>query len=120
MTTIEIRGCKHATCTAPHRQTTQDSKQIIIQNNKLAHVSLSIEPCYKASQTIIASAKDLYTHANTSCLNKQVPSDHCIHFLCSSFYVDSTDIDRARNRSVKTLKGTRSLHAVRCVEVNTI
>ena len=30
LTTIDIRGCKHGTCTAPHRQTTQDTKQIII------------------------------------------------------------------------------------------
>ncbi len=27
---IDIRGCKHGTCTAPHRQTTQDTKRIII------------------------------------------------------------------------------------------
>ena len=42
LTTIDIRGCKHGTCTAPHRQTTQDTKRIIIRYNKLAHASLSI------------------------------------------------------------------------------
>ena len=38
LTTIDIRGCKHATCTARHRQTVQDSKLIIVRNNKLVHV----------------------------------------------------------------------------------
>ena len=42
LTTIDIRGCKHGTCTAPHRQTTQDTKRIIIRYNKLAHASHSI------------------------------------------------------------------------------
>ena len=42
LTTIDIRGCKHGTCTGPHRQTTQDTKRIIIRYNKLAHASLSI------------------------------------------------------------------------------
>ena len=42
LTTIDIRGCKHGTCTAPHRQTTRDTKRIMIGYNKLAHASLSI------------------------------------------------------------------------------
>ena len=40
LTTIDID--KHGTCTAPHRQTTQDTKRIIIRYNKPGHASLSI------------------------------------------------------------------------------
>ena len=38
--------CKHVTCTAPHRPTTQDTKRIIIRYNELVHVSLSIGDPY--------------------------------------------------------------------------
>ena len=73
----------------------------------------------KAGSTIIANAKDLFDYCYASTLNKQ-PADDCKHFLRSFFWVSTGDIQRDRNRPVRTLKGTRSFHSVKCVAQNII
>ena len=77
----------------------------------------------KAGAATICDAKDLFDYCKRSKLHKQpeAQAQACkTHFFRSFFWVKSTDIVRQRNRPVKTLKGTRSLHGVKCVEQNVI
>ncbi|KAK7100262.1 uncharacterized protein [Littorina saxatilis] len=75
----------------------------------------------KAGRADIATAEDLYYYCQTSALNKQPhDEDQCHHLLRTFFWVAEGEILRQRGRQVQTLKGTRSLHAVRCVEANTV
>ena len=77
----------------------------------------------KAGAATICDAKYLFDYCKQSKLHKQpeAQAQACkTHFFCSFFWVKSTDIVRQRNRPVKTLKGTRSLHRVKCVEQNVI
>ncbi|KAK7093018.1 hypothetical protein V1264_008679 [Littorina saxatilis] len=75
----------------------------------------------KAGRTDIATAEDLYNYCQTSALNKQPhDEDQCHHLLRTFFWVAEGEILRQRGRQEQTLKGTRSLHAVRCVEANTV
>ena len=48
-------------------------------------------------------------------LNKQ-PSQECDHFRRSFFWVANGEVDRNRDRTAKTLKGTRTMHTVKCIE----
>ena len=77
----------------------------------------------KAGAATICDTKDLFDYCKQSKLHKQpeAQAQACkTHFFRSFFWVESTDIVRQRNRPVKTLKGTRSLHGVKCVEQNVI
>ncbi|XP_041377609.1 uncharacterized protein LOC121389984 [Gigantopelta aegis] len=74
-----------------------------------------------AGSVIIASAEDLFSYCSNSALNKQPPSEGCIHFLRSFFWVGERDVKRDRmDRDVKTVPGTRSFHSVKSVEKNII
>eukprot|EP00745_Piridium_sociabile_P004177 TRINITY_DN124728_c0_g2_i3.p1 TRINITY_DN124728_c0_g2~~TRINITY_DN124728_c0_g2_i3.p1 ORF type:complete len:261 (+),score=48.78 TRINITY_DN124728_c0_g2_i3:813-1595(+) len=64
----------------------------------------------------------MFDYCINSTLNKQPVDDACPqkHFLRTFFWVEDGDIQRVRNRPVKTVKGTRALHAVKCLEQNVI
>lgn len=75
----------------------------------------------KSGAANIDNAKDLFDFCFTSRLNKQPGDGECDgHSFRSFFWVPQTDIQRDRGRVVKTLKGTRSLHSIRCVEPNVL
>ena len=94
-----------------HGKGPSDSESAVVKH----HAATAV----KAGSSIVSNAKDLLDYCFTSSLNKQ-PEDNCKHFMISFFWAPSSDIQRDWNRPVKTLKGTRSLHCVKCVERNVI
>lgn len=70
----------------------------------------------KTGAAFVNDAKELFDYCYGSKLNKQPSDEDCTHFRRSFFYIHSGDIIRNRERSVQTLKGTRALHSVKCVE----
>lgn len=70
----------------------------------------------KTGAAFINDAKDLFDHCVRSTLNKQPSVGCCLHFHRTFFWISSDDIKRNRGRAVQTLKGTRALHSVKCVE----
>ena len=74
----------------------------------------------KTGAALINDAKDLFDFCMVSKLNQQPTEFSCTHFRRSFFWVPSHEIARNRGRLVKTLKGTRSLHALKCVEQHVV
>ena len=74
----------------------------------------------KSGTAIIGDAKDLFDYCFSSKLNKQPSDTECTHFRRSFFWIPTDDISRYKQRTVKTLKGTRALHSVRCVEQHVV
>lgn len=74
----------------------------------------------KTGAAFINDAKDLFDHCIRSTLNKQPSEGCCLHFRRSFFWISSDDIKRNRGRAVHTLKGTRALHSVKCVEQHSV
>ena len=72
------------------------------------------------SGQVVTDAEGLFQFCQSSGLNKQPNEAGCQHFLRSFFFVSHSDIHRDRHRPVQTLKGTRSLHAVKCVSENVL
>ena len=95
-----------------HGKGASDGESAVVKH----HASSAV----KAGTAVIGSARELYEHCRASKLNKQPGEEKCVHFLRTFFFVGSEDIQRQRGREVKTVKGTRSLHSVRCVEANRI
>ena len=73
----------------------------------------------KAGTAVITTPQELFAYCIESPLNKQPEGPGCHHRLRTFFFVATADINRARD-SVTTLPGTRSLHAVKCVEENSL
>ena len=92
-----------------HGKGPSDGESAVIKH----HAAMAV----KSGNTIIAGAKDLFDYCFSSKLNKQ-PAHECDHFRRSFFWVAAGEVRRDRNRTVKTLKGTRALHTVKCVEQN--
>ena len=65
----------------------------------------------RSGAAVTANANDLFEFCNTSHLNKQPGKVGCWHSLQRFFF-----IPRIRNRPVKTLKDTQSLHSVKSVD----
>ena len=72
-----------------------------------------------AGRAVISNATDLFKYCKQSPLNKQPPREGCAHHLRTFFWVSEGDVNRNRpERQVNTVKGTRSFHAVKCVQQN--
>ncbi|KAK7478840.1 hypothetical protein BaRGS_00029939 [Batillaria attramentaria] len=88
-----------------HGKGPSDGESAVVKHSAMVAV--------RTSRAVITSARDLNNYCIRNQLNKQPLDTDCQHFLRSFFFVDAEDIRRSRNRPVKTLKGTRALHAVR-------
>jgi hypothetical protein len=82
-----------------------------------AVIKSSARSAVKAGRSIIANAKDLYEYAKGH-LEKQRKQGDCTHFRRTVIWVGAEEIKRERGRMnvAKTLKGTRSIHTIKCVE----
>ena len=74
----------------------------------------------KAGRVIIANAKDLYSYAKEN-LEKE-RKEGCTHFRRTVLWVGTEQIQRDRGRMniAKTLKGTRTLHRIKCVQPGSV
>lgn len=70
-----------------------------------------------AGSAVIRNAEELFHYLETSTLTKQPPVEGCVHSLRTFFWVREEVTCRDRpDRISKTIKGTRSLHSVKCLE----
>ncbi len=69
-----------------------------------------------AGTTVISNAGDLYTFTKEN-LTKSPPEGQCCQpFMRTAFYVRADEVDRERVRTMRTVKGTRKVHAVKTVK----
>ena len=69
----------------------------------------------KAGTAAVASTEEMFAFLQASSLNKQPSEEGWAHSLRTFFWVPEGTIDRERP-AAQTVKGTRSFHAVKCIE----